>query len=230
MYTLTIDLTKEQVEMLHANGDKIVLAKPSTAGQTPDVAWLAFNGLPKNVVSWEENYGVYASTSAITNGATLDQLSASPMPATIATVYELDAAGIINGPTKLPGQPGAFGLHNLYENVAPGTPMTVGLFQNATIGAQQVTGNAVSAAPVMQGQTAEMTPYTHVYIWTQAQIVGNSVVTVISGNRTELQFGGDTTDLTVTYDSSTATFNVVSSHSPAAIHHLSERTSHAQKA
>lgn len=200
-FTLKTAFTNAQLELLYATGTNIVVAKP-TGGAQPNVAWQVFKPMQANTLKWGEEYGIYASTSAVTNGATLSQLSSVPVGARDNMLYTLEPNAIISGPVS-GGMSGAFALNNKF---AEKPYMTVGLYQNANVNGTDIIGNALSAAPVILQSTAFMTPYTTVYIWLQSQVVSNTVVTMVTSPMTKLTFGGTTKELSVAYDSASGFF------------------------
>ncbi|MBV8251871.1 MAG: hypothetical protein JO154_04620 [Chitinophaga sp.] len=200
-YALNVSFTNDQLQVLYATGTNVVVAKPSGSG-TPNVAWQVYKPLQANQLTWDEQYGIYASTSSITNGATLSQMSATGPNASMNKLYTLQDSGVITGPAN-GGQASSFALQNLYSAVPY---MTVGLFQAATVNGTPISGNAVSAVPVLLASTAVMTPYTTVYIWLQSQVKSNSVVTTVTSPMTALKFGGGVNTISVAYDSNSGTF------------------------
>lgn len=211
MPTFTLNTTFDQnsLTLLHATGSNVVVAKPN-AGGSPNVAWVVYRPFVNNSMVWEEQYGIYASTSALTNGAHLTQMSATPFPATSGQIYPLLPAGFF-GPPQPGGSPNSFTALNQYDNQAPNGPgfLTMGLFQNATVNGSDLTGNAVSAAGVPYLNSAQMTPFTNVYIWTQANVVGNSVVTTVTSVLTKVTFGGPVSEIDLAYDPSSGGFVVM---------------------
>jgi hypothetical protein len=163
-----------------------------------------------NTLSWSEQYGIYASTSGVTNGAVLTQLSSVPVGAAMNKLYTLEESAVISGPVS-GGAPNSFALLNKYNNSTG--YMTVGLFQDANVNGTKITGNALSAAPVLLSSTAVMTPYTTVYIWLQSQVISNTVVTTVTSPMTQLNFGGGVNEISVAYDSASGTFLPASSSS-----------------
>jgi hypothetical protein len=204
-YALSISLTQQQLEIFYATGSNVVVAKP-TEGGAPNVAWQVFRPLESNIVNWEEQYGIYASTVAVENGAQLTQMSRTSYPATEGKTYVLMADGSF-GPPSGAGSQASYYAANAY----PDKPyLTLGLFQDATVNGQQVPGNAISAAPVLLESTAKMTPYTTLYIWLQSEVKSNTVVTEVTSPQTEVRFGGGTTEISLGYDSSSGKFVVKS--------------------
>lgn len=199
-YELKIAFTNEQLQVLYTTGSNVIVAKP-TDGTAPNVAWQVFRPLQGNTLTWQEEYGIYASTSSVTNGAVLSQLSSVPVGAAMNKLYTLEPSGIISGPAS-GGYPDSFSLTNKYDK----DYMTVGLYQNATVNGTDIMGNALSAAPVLKASTAVMTPYTTVYIWLQSQVKSNTVVTNVTSPMTKITFGGGTNTVSVAYDSDSGKF------------------------
>jgi len=143
-FTLNTSFNPIDLGVLHTTGTNIVVAKPSSGGNAPNVAWIVFRPSESNSMTWEEEYGIYASPQSIQNGAVLTQMAATPFPASAGTVYSMLDSGTF-GPPVPGGTPGIFTAVNQYNNVAPGGPgfLTFGLFQNASVNGSTMKGNAV---------------------------------------------------------------------------------------
>ncbi|SFD26319.1 hypothetical protein SAMN05518672_1011339 [Chitinophaga sp. CF118] len=200
-YILNTAFTDKQLDMLYITGTNVIIAKP-TGGGTPNVAWQVFKPMQSNQLSWGEEYGIYASTSGVTNGAILSQLSSVPVGAATNKLYTLEPSSKISGPAS----GGSAGSYTLLNKYAEKDYMTVGLYQNANVNGTDIIGNALSAAPVLLSSTASMTPYTTVYIWLQSQVISNTVVTTVTSPMTILKFGGEVTEISVAYDSASGKF------------------------
>jgi len=200
-FTLDTAFTNDQLNILYATGNNVIIAKP-TSGNDANVAWQVFRPLQANTLDWTEDYGIYVSTTGITNGALLTQLSSTPIPSVENKLYTLNPSGAISGPAN-GGSPNSYALLNQYSNIPY---LTAGLYQDATVNGTKILGNALSAAPVILQGTAVMTPYTVVYIWLQSQTISNTVVTRVTTPMTKLVFGGGVSDISVAYDSASGTF------------------------
>lgn len=199
-YNLNVAFTNEQLQVLYMTGSNVVVAKQS-GGSKPNVAWQVFRPMQANTLAWAEEYGIYASTSDVVNGAKLSQLSNVPIGAAMSKLYTLETSAVISGPAS-GGQANAFALQNLYDKPY----MTVGLYQDATVNGTEIAGNATSAAAVIKASTAYMTPYTTVYIWIQSDVVSNSVVTTVTSPMTQLKYGAGISTFSVQYDSDSGKF------------------------
>lgn len=205
-FNLKTAFTNEQLQIMYATGTNVVVGKPSD-GRSTNVAWQVFKPMQANLLSWKEEYGIYASTADIRNGAVLSQLSNTPIGSEIGKQYILQDYGMIVGPMG-GGYPNAFVLLNQFGSKPY---MTAGLYQNATVNGSDRIGNAVSATTVLMQSAAVMSPSTTLHLWLQSQVVSNSVVTTITSPITELKFGGNVTEISVAYDSATGKFVPVKS-------------------
>jgi hypothetical protein len=202
-YTLNTSFTAQDLSRFLATGSNLVVAKPSASGGAPNVAWVVYAPWENNTMTWAEEYGIYASTASLVNGALLTQMSRSEFPALDGKTYPFTPNGAFGAPEQ-GGQPGSFYAFNAYQN-ATGY-LTFGLFQDALINGTPASGNAISAAPVLYNSTAQMTPFTTIYLWVQSQVQSNSVVTLVTSPMTKVTFGGGVTSISLAYDSQTGTF------------------------
>lgn len=203
-FSLNTAFTDQDLQRFLASGSNVVVAKPS-AGGAPNVAWVVYRPLIDNNITWEEQYGIYASNVDLTSsGALLTQMSQTEFPAAAGMVYPLTPAGFF-GPPSGSGSPTTYYAQNSYNNLPKGY-LTMGLYQNANVNGQAVSGNAVSAAPVIYQSTAEMTPYTTIYLWIQSQVRSNSVVTNVTSPQTVVTFGGSVTTVSLRYDANSGQF------------------------
>jgi hypothetical protein len=200
-FNLKIAFTPEQLGILYATGTNVIIAKQSE-GRSPAVAWQVFRPMQSNTVSWKEEYGIYASTADIKNGAVLRQLSSTPTGIETGKQYILQSHGAISGPLN-GGYPNTFILSNQYSGKQY---IVAGLYQNAIVNENSAIGNAVSTTPVLMQSNAFMNPNTTIQIWLQSQVISNSIVTNITSPVTELKFGGSVADISVIYDSASGKF------------------------
>jgi hypothetical protein len=209
-YSLTIKLTSVQASNFYASNNQIMLAKPTSAGSTPTVIWLALPPLQTNRVTWTEDYGFYFSAQPFPAGASpiagssILINSSLPAPVSRQALYTLGPAGNITGPDT---SQGAAGSYSLYNN--QGGSALVGLTQQATVNGQVVSpgGIPMLADALMQGQTDTITPSPQVYIWAQsAGGTSSARAMVVTGGQTLLPFSSSNAAITVVYNSETGLF------------------------
>lgn len=218
-YTLGTLFSKEDLTRFHASGSNVVVAKPN-AGGAPNVAWVVYNPLEENTMTWDEEYGIYASNTDIVGGALLVQMSHAPSPVEDGMVYPFTVEGFFGSPSS-GGVTGSYTVQNEYKNDKG--YMTIGLYQNAVVNDKKTTRNAISAALVQREFTAEMTPFTSVYLWIQSQVKSNSVVTNVTSAQTEVRFGGSVSEVSLAYEAATGRFRPAQKSLPdgiSLVHHV----------
>lgn len=159
-YTLTLVIGEAHVRALAETGAQLVLAK-SAGNAKPNLAWLAWNPAPENVVRWDETYGIYAAEAAFAEGREPRMLD-SVHPAADRRVYPFH--GTAFGP---PGDgPRVPRRHYDVRNAAP-FAVAFGLLQDAVVNGttRRSPVNAVVVPPTF---TADFTAVAKLYIWSQA--------------------------------------------------------------
>lgn len=211
-FKLNLEIDEDSLRLIRSVKERIILAKPVGNG-APNVIWQSFSPFESNNVSWEENYGLYASTTQVTNGATIRRSSDSPSPAVDAAVYPFDLSATFRTPEADPQIPaGTFATENQFQELPK---LTFGLFQSAVVNGETAE-RPVNAVEVARGRLAQFTPFTTVFIWLQADLQSKTVVTRIASTRTEVRFGGGVDEITLNYNPETGAFSPTSSRTAGA--------------
>jgi hypothetical protein len=201
-YSLTMSFTNADLERIHASASNVVVSKPLIDGAA-NVAWIVYAPFPKNFLSWDEQYGIYASNAEIANGTPLIQ-NALTDPAQVGLSYTMSATAAITGPAT-GGTPGAFSILNGYTNPDKGY-LTFGLTQGATVNSETRPPSALSAAMIMLNSTAVMIPDSAVYLWLQPNLSSNTVVTTVTSPTTKILLSATSPSANLKYDSHSGTF------------------------
>lgn len=203
-YQLKISLTSPQLEGLNHANSYIAVAKPSEGGN-PTVVWQSIRPNKAISMTWEEQYGIYASESRVSAGATIDSVSSTDGMAVKGKGYRLLPSGVFVGPE---GElsPNSYHAKNLYSE--PNQSLIMGLYQPAEVGSTLIPGNPVSYAPVGRGAEAIMTPYTTLYVWTQSEVKSKTFLTEVVSAKTKVVFGGSVTSVELEYESEEGIFVV----------------------
>ena len=202
LFTLKLAFTNQQLETLYITGTNVVIGKTSNGKTTPTVAWLVMKPFNQNILTWEDEYGIYISATPIQNGEIILKNSTTAIPVAESKLYTLQDSGVITGPL-LGGTPNAFSLSNQYSD---NPYMTCGIYQDATINNIPVAGNCVSAEAVLLQNTAVLLPFVVASIWLQSNVVSNTVITAITSTVSPLLFGNGITDISVAYDTDSGSF------------------------
>jgi hypothetical protein len=198
-YSVKFLVDNQDLTVIKGAQQRITLAKPVNGG-TPNVIWLSIDPFASTDIAWTEEYGIYASTTAITNGVTIDKLSETAGPAIDGAYYSLTTATVFNGPFSGEGVvKGTYAARNDVPSSA--YPMlTFGLTQTALVNKQAAERKPLSATPVLATQFAEMTPFTIVYAWLQSQFTSETIITKITGKSAKVTLGGGVSTMTLKYN------------------------------
>lgn len=216
-YTLNIRFTNEQLQAIYATESKVVLAQLSQNQSAPNIAWQVFSPFQSNSVTWEQAYGMYASTTEIHDGITVTNLTMYPAPVVPDKLYILQADGKIVNSESMQSESieseslssesesttGAFKLRNQYGRVPY---MTIGLSEDAIVNGTQIQNNAISAKAILLQNTAMMRPSGTMCLWLQSDIEANKAITEIGAPLTQLNFDAGRTEITVGYDTASGLF------------------------
>lgn len=199
-YTLTLNIDPNDLNYIKAAGQRLTLAKPVGSGD-PNVVWLSIDPFPSTTIEWTEEYWIYASTTEVSQGASISKLSeVSPGPALDAGYYPFTSAATFGVYQKTPAIPsGTYAANNeMPYNQYP--TLTFGLSQSAMVSKKLAERKPISAQSVLSQQQIQMTPFTQVYVWLQSQFASETIITKIVGNSSVAKFGGGVFDITLKYD------------------------------
>lgn len=203
-YDLKLLIDPSDLERMQATHERVTLAKPVDGHSSPAIVWLVFDPFPVNDITWSENYGIYASNTALQEGAIVTRLSEISSPAEDGAQYALTSSGLLTGPSGGRGvQPGSYGIVNEASNF-PG-PMSVGLTQSAIVNQTPFDNAPVSAAAAPPNHLVSMTPSLTVFIWLQSYSSG-TIINGIDVPYATATFGGGVNAITMKFDSARGVF------------------------
>jgi len=200
---LEIIFSDEQLETIYASRCKVIIGK---YGNTPEsqfgVAWQAFRPLGSNCITWGDDYGLYASSTRLLEGAKLHQTSYSKYAAVRGRQYTLMESGVISNP----GDQTCNDKFYMLNNYSSKKIMTVGLCQKASINGEFTKWNAISAVPVMNKHAIFMKPTHRVSVWLESMIESNTVFSSVESPKTNIHFSVGVPAIQLTYDSDIGSF------------------------
>lgn len=195
-YQLTIQLTPDQLAAFAITSSQIAIAK-SAAGK-PQIVWQSLRPIEELTMTWEENYGIYATQTKMSAGAKIVSTARVKGNAVNGEEYALIKDGFFVAQEN-PGDPSAYYARNLFtpEN----DPMGFGLTQTAELAGSGTVlpSNPISYALVLPESKADMTPFTTLYVWVQSLVQGGSVVTEVTGPQLAVPYGGGKNKHTLVY-------------------------------
>jgi len=199
-YQLSIDIDQAGLSAIYTSGQRVTLVKsvtsfPGSTGNLP-VAWISFNPMEGNLITWTENYSVYATTTQIAGGAQIVMSSSTPAQEGIMYALENGAFSNIAG-----GAPSVYNVKNMME---PGN-FNFGLAQDVEINGVPVSA-PVSASPVLYNETATFTPIETISVFLTSYTNNGVVITQVASNACTIILTSQNPTASLTFQDSTNTF------------------------
>lgn len=174
-YQLTIDIDNAGLTNIYNAGQYVTLVKSVIASSTESqVAWISFQPLQTNVVSWVENYYLYATTTAMQSGATITMTSTSSNAVQEGWLYTFQN-GQFNGGTSGTGT--TFNVANQMNNAS----YNFGLAQYASVN-NVSTFAPLNAVSVLYNETASFTPQEIISIYLSSFSNNGTVISSVASN------------------------------------------------
>jgi len=209
-FNLKLLIDSDTLPIIRDAGQRITLAKPVNSDSSPSVVWLSIDPFASTDVSWEEQYGIYASTTEVAEGATITKMSETGVGAQDGATYSFTPGAVFNGPNPGGVPRGTYGAQNDMPSSAYPV-LTFGLTQNALVNQVAAQRKPLSATRVLATQFAAITPFTIVYVWLQAQFRSETIITRITGRNTKVRLGGGVNEATLKYNAELGVFVPVNS-------------------
>ena len=183
-YELKIEINPEDVQQINGAKQKVTITKEVSGGTSVPVAWVAFEPLSDNELTWEQKYGVYASTTEIQNGAKIVKGSAVN-PAT-SGVYHPFELGAFSGPYGTTSRPNEYGIENRASD-----QLTFGLAQSVTANGNPFEANPLNAVPVLTRQTATFLAKEKLRVFLHGAFDNGVVISEVQGMGLEVDLTTD---------------------------------------
>ncbi|MBV8299074.1 MAG: hypothetical protein JO083_05980 [Candidatus Eremiobacteraeota bacterium] len=201
-YQLTIDIDPQGVQNIYNSGQTITIVKsvnssPLQSGNLP-VAWIAFQPLETNVVTWEENYSIYATTTQLQSGATIQMSSTTSGSVQQGWLYTL-AGGIFTGTTG--GGATTFNAGNAMSQ----HPFSFGLAQQTFINNVATTA-PLNAIPVLYNESVSFTPLETISLFLSSYSNNGVVISQVAGNALVVTLSSQTPSAAIGFNDATNSF------------------------
>lgn len=206
-YSIELIIDPQDLCVIKAAQEQIVLAKPVSDTYIPNVAWQSFDPIVDNVVTWSEEYGIYASNTNLVHGARILKTSSMPYPAQPGAYYSFATDATFYGPLQEAGASDAnqFGVSNEVPS-ANHPSLVFGLVQNAIINDTAFNFRPLNARPVRAHQRTTFTPLSTVYIWLQSGLTSGTVITQLPRKVAIVTFDSLINAQTLKYDADSGMF------------------------
>ncbi|MBD7912205.1 MULTISPECIES: hypothetical protein [Clostridium] len=198
-YSLKAIISPEIVSFLNRNDQRIVIVKKNEKSKT-NVAWVTFKPFQVNNVTWNTEYGIYASNVQIQNGATIDASSYSE--ASVKNMYPFQN-GVFDSPiSDSELKDNEYAIHNKSDEYEY---LTFGLAQDVTANGTNYEGNPINAESVLYNQTVSFIPNEKICVFIESSFNDGTIITHIRSNVLNLDFTDDA-NVTIKYDKSIGGF------------------------
>lgn len=199
-YELDINIDQTGVQRINSVNQLVTIVKSVSpgldAGNLP-VAWITFEPLMHNKVTWIENYGLYATTQQLQAGATIDMTSTSQGTVQLGWTYSF-AQGIFMGEQ---GAGNTFNVENAYDTY----PLAFGLAQQANVNGQTVY-SPLNCVPVLYNQAVSFTPIETLSIFLSSYSDNGVVISQVAGNALVVELTSQSPVATIGFNDANNTF------------------------
>jgi len=206
-YLLELLIDAEDLETIKSVDQHIILAKPVADTYIPNVVWQSFDPQQENLVTWFEEYGIYASSTNLRHGSRILKTNSMPYPAQDEAYYTFGTDANFHGPYQGPGAPGQNQYTVINEVPSAHYPSLVfGLVQSAVVNDMPANVRPLNAESVAARQQTTFTPLNSVYVWLQSALASGTVVTQIPRNAAIITFSKSDNAQTLKYDAKQGMF------------------------
>ena len=193
-YSLNISIDSTAVKTINQSGQRVTLVKSKKSGA---LAWVTFKPMENNLVTWEENYLIYATTTALQEGAVLNLESQTDQAVQTGSVYTLKD-GVF---TK--GDGGAPGVFTAMNQDADGE--SFGLAQTAIIHGKPVLA-PLNAIPVNHNQHVTFEPIETVSIYLSDIQDNGVVISDVTSDSLAVELTSETPNAKIGFNDASNTF------------------------
>ncbi|WP_394822971.1 hypothetical protein [Pendulispora albinea] len=203
-YQLNIDISSKGLSNIYDSGQTVTLVKsvvtdPLSGGNLP-VAWLAFQPLQSNQVTWMVTYYMYATTTVIQSGATIKMTSKTDTPVQAGWTYPF-AQGQFGSVS------GTGSTYNVENQSAQGK-YQFGLAQQALVNNVQTIA-PLNAVPVLYNESATFTPKENISIFLSGATDNGSVISQVSSKALAVTLTSQNPVANIGFNDTTNTFYLV---------------------
>ena len=191
-FELTVQFAANDVQQVNAAEQQVTIVKEVGGNAGSSVVWIALSPFENNQIDWEEEYGLYASTTSVQNGATITK-SAAVNPASSGVIYPFES-GAFSSPQGSLSSPNDYGVKNLSPS-----GLTFGLAQSVTVNSDPFEANPLNAVTVLTQQQATFTAIEKLSVFLHSQFNNGVVISDILGPPLQVDFTHDPIQ-TIHYD------------------------------
>jgi hypothetical protein len=199
-YRLNINFDRADLATIYEANQQVVIVKHTTERKSA-VAWVSFKPFEHNTVDWGTTFALYASSGEVQGGAPISKLSECVGQRQIDTIFN---NGYFNA-TRADATIGT-GSYEVTNEDKDDAKLTFGLAQDVSVNGRMFANHPINAVIVPRGHSAVMTPVEAIDVFLEAEIDNSTVLSRIDSKSLSLSYKGNTTELSVKYDSVNGVF------------------------
>lgn len=196
-YSLTLNIDQKGLTDIY-NADQRVTIVKSVGNEPASVAWISFQPLETNVITWEEEYVIYGTMGEVDSGAKIVMTSQTGTADT-GLLYTFDKGQFTA--SQAGGADGQFSVLNSQAN-----GLTFGLAQEANINGASISLAPMNAVMVNDGQTASFVPIEKVSVYLSSFKNNGVVISGVVSNAAVVTLTSDSPSATLGFNDSNNSF------------------------
>ncbi|QVN17340.1 hypothetical protein [Burkholderia pyrrocinia] len=201
-FQINVSISTKGLDTIYDSGLYVTLVKsvvsnPISGGSLP-VAWVSFQPLHENQVTWQEQFTMYATTTTLQSGATIKMTSQTDAQIQPGWIYSFERGRFTEAQG---GDPGTFNLRN---QQTPGN-FSFGLAQPVVINNVQ-TSAPLNAVSVPYNVNATFTPLEKLSLFLSSYSNNGSVIAAVASNALNITLSSTSPQADVGFNDQTNTF------------------------
>jgi hypothetical protein len=196
-YSLTLNIDNAGLQNIYHAGQVVTIVK-SVGNEPASVAWISFQPLETNTITWEEEYVIYGTRGEVDSGAKI-VMTSQTATADTGLLYTFD-----NGQFSASQAGGTDGQFSVLNSQANG--FTFGLAQEAKINGVATSLAPMNAVVVNDGQTASFVPIETVSVYLSSFQNNGVVISGVVSNAAVVTLTSDSSSATLGFNDKTNTF------------------------
>lgn len=200
-YRLNVNFSENDLRTIYKANEKVVIVKHTAGNADSQVAWVSFKPFMENTIDWSNEFAVYASTTDVENGATINKLSDKDAATKIQYQF---CDGIFQSAT--PQASLGDNTYALSNQMIDYMGLTFGLAQSVNVNGEAFANHPINALYLPYGQGVNMTPIEKVDVYLKADVEEGTVISHISSIVMPVEYAESDTEHTIIYNGSTGKF------------------------
>lgn len=201
-YRLNLHFKEEDLKIINNKHQRVVMVKHTEGKRIIPVTWVCFRPCKENTVDWNNTFALYASTTVMRKGATINTIS-DKMAAEGVEYDFMD--GCFSSPKMIgtAAKPDTYYVKNTCDDYPA---VTLGLAQSVAVNGMNFTNNPTNAVYVPYGQQISMTPVESIDVFLQNDITDRMVISHNMRPPIPVVFGDGESEHSIMYNGMTGQF------------------------